>query len=193
MMREMQSAIEDEQRKSNESREAYAMAERRTNAVQGECEEIRSALETSERGRKSTENELIETSDRVNELAANLQSVGSQKRKLEGDIGAMQTDLEEMSNEVRTADEKAKKAIMDAQRLADEVRSEKDHSTSIEKMRHSLESQVKELNVRLDEAEAAALKGGKKTIAKLEVRVCKHSSINDKLNCALIYTYVVVN
>lgn len=178
----MQSAIEDEQRKSNESREAYAMAERRTNCVQGECEEIRSALETSERGRKSTENELIETADRVNELAANLQSVGSQKRKLEGDIGAMQSDLEEMSNEVRGADEKAKKAIMDAQRLADEVRSEKDHSTSIEKMRHSLESQVKELNVRLDEAEAAALKGGKKTIAKLEVRVSKHAIISNKLN-----------
>lgn len=38
-------------------------------------------------------------------------------------------------------------------------------------MRKGLEQQVKEMQVRLDEAEAAALKGGKKVIAKLEQRI----------------------
>ncbi|PAV76487.1 hypothetical protein WR25_11630 [Diploscapter pachys] len=38
-------------------------------------------------------------------------------------------------------------------------------------MRKGLEQQLKEIQVRLDEAEAAALKGGKKVIAKLEQRV----------------------
>ena len=37
-----------------------------------------------------------------------------------------------------------------------------------ERLRKGLEQQVKEMQVRLDEAEAAALKGGKKVIAKLE-------------------------
>jgi myosin heavy chain 6/7 len=83
----------------------------------------------------------------------------------------MQADLDEMSNEVKSAEEKSKKAALDVQRMTDEVRSEKEHSASIEKMRHALESQVKELNLRLDEAEASALKGGKKLIAKLESRV----------------------
>jgi hypothetical protein len=41
----------------------------------------------------------------------------------------------------------------------------------IEKFRKSMENQVKDLQVRLDEAEAQALKGGKKMIAKLEQRV----------------------
>ena len=45
-------------------------------------------------------------------------------------------------------------------------------------MRRALESQVKELQVRLDEAEASAMKGGKRMIQKLEqrvnnVRICK--------------------
>ncbi|KAL4239976.1 hypothetical protein ACF0H5_000772 [Mactra antiquata] len=171
LIREMQSQLEEEQRKTSEAVESASIAERRTAVVQVECEEIRSALESAERARKATENELVETADRVNELSASLQTLGSQKRKLEGDIGAMQSDLDEMSSEVRSADEKAKKALADAARLVDELRNEKDHSSSVEKSRHALESQIKELTIRLDEAEAQALKGGKKTIAKLEGRI----------------------
>lgn len=83
----------------------------------------------------------------------------------------LQSDLDELSNEARNADDRAKKAMADAARLADELRQEQDHALSIEKMRKGLEGQVKELQVRLDEAEAQALKGGAKIIAKLEQRV----------------------
>ena len=47
----------------------------------------------------------------------------------------------------------------------------KEHCFSVEKLRKSLEQQVKDLQVRLDEAEANALKGGKRIIQKLEQRV----------------------
>jgi phage shock protein A len=76
-----------------------------------------------------------------------------------------------MNNEVKAADERAKKAVADAARLADELRAEQEHSQQIEKFRKGLEGQIKELQVRLEEAEAQALKGGKKMIAKLEQRV----------------------
>ena len=46
-----------------------------------------------------------------------------------------------------------------------------EHAGHIEKMRRALEGQVKELQVRLDEAEASAMKGGKRMIQKLEQRV----------------------
>ena len=42
----------------------------------------------------------------------------------------------------------------------------------IERLRKGLEQQIKDLQTRLDEAEANALKGGKRIIAKLEQRVC---------------------
>ena len=178
--RDMQAQLEDEARQTSEAREAYNMAERRVAVVQGECEEIRSALESAERGRKAAENELIDANDRVNELSANVQSFSSQKRKLEGDITAMQGDLDEMNNEVKNADDRAKKAMADAARLADELRAEQDHGQQVEKMRKAMESQMKDLNVRLDEAEAQALKGGKKMIAKLETRVSKTLQIFKK-------------
>lgn len=76
-----------------------------------------------------------------------------------------------MSNEIKAADERARKSASDCERLANELRSEQEHSHQIEKLRKGMESTVKDLQVRLDEAEAQALKGGKKLIAKLEHRV----------------------
>ena len=53
-------------------------------------------------------------------------------------------------------------AISDASRLAEELKQEQDHSTTLEQARRALENQAKEMQARLDEAEQAALKGGKK-------------------------------
>lgn len=39
----------------------------------------------------------------------------------------MQTDLDELSNELRASEERAKKALADAARLADELRQEQEH------------------------------------------------------------------
>ena len=83
----------------------------------------------------------------------------------------LQADLEEILNEAKNSEEKAKKAMIDAARLADELRAEQEHAQSQEKMRKAVEAQIKELQVRLDEAERAALMGGRKTIAKLEERI----------------------
>ncbi|KAI1727506.1 myosin tail domain-containing protein [Ditylenchus destructor] len=61
--------------------------------------------------------------------------------------------------------------MADAGKLAEDLRQEQEHSMHIDRMRKGLEMQIKEMQVRLDEAEAAALKGGKKIIAKLEQRI----------------------
>lgn len=48
-----------------ESKEQLAIVERRNHLVTAESEEIRAALEQSERGRKLAEQELMETSERI--------------------------------------------------------------------------------------------------------------------------------
>jgi chromosome segregation ATPase len=80
-------------------------------------------------------------------------------------------DLDDTLNELKTADENAKKAMSDAARLAEELHQEQEHATHIERMRKAGEQQIKDMQVRIEEAEQAALKGGKKTIAKLEARI----------------------
>merc|ERR1719348_1404463 len=80
-------------------------------------------------------------------------------------------DLDEMSSEAHLSDEKAKKAMVDAARLADELRTEQDVAQCHEKDRKLLECQSKDMQVRLDEAEVNALKGGKKAMNKMETRI----------------------
>lgn len=60
----------------------------------------------------------------------------------------MQSDLDELLNEAKNSEEKAKKAMVDAARLADELRAEQDHAQTQEKLRKALETQIKELQVR---------------------------------------------
>jgi len=169
--RELGQAVEEEQRSRDEAREKYNQSERRANVLAGEVEELRTQLESSERARKGAEGELHEAADRVSELSTQAATLSAAKRKLETDVQAMQTDLEDQAGELKGAEEAAKKAMADASRLAEELRQEQEHGSHIEKMRRTLEGQVKELQSRLDEAEASALKGGKRMIQKLEQRV----------------------
>merc|ERR1712126_798302 len=80
-------------------------------------------------------------------------------------------EMDEMSAEAHLSDEKAKKAMVDAARLADELRNEQDVAQCHEKDRKLLECQSKDMQVRLDEAEVNALKGGKKAMNKMETRI----------------------
>ena len=83
----------------------------------------------------------------------------------------VQADLDEMLDESRLADERSKKAMIDAARLADELRSEQDASQHAEKTRKTLDSQVKDMQTKLDEAEQQAVKGGRKVTSRLEQKI----------------------
>merc|ERR1719348_2484675 len=81
------------------------------------------------------------------------------------------SDMDDAITELKNTEEKAKKAASDAANLAEELRREQEHAIHVDRLRKQLEVTVAELQGRLDEAEAAALKGGKRIIAKLETRV----------------------
>jgi len=53
-----------------------------------------------------------------------------------------QVDLGDMENEVRSAEDAAKKAIADAQRLSEDLRRQQDAASTAEKQRKSFESQA---------------------------------------------------
>ncbi|XP_048508133.1 myosin heavy chain, muscle isoform X17 [Athalia rosae] len=170
-LKDVQTALEEEQRARDDARELLGISERRANALQNELEESRTLLEQADRGRRQAEQELGDAHEQLNEIGAQNASISAAKRKLESELQTLHSDLDELLNEAKNSEEKAKKAMVDAARLADELRAEQDHAQTQEKLRKALETQIKELQVRLDEAEANALKGGKKAIQKLEQRV----------------------
>uniref|UniRef100_A0A2K6UZF3 Myosin heavy chain 13 n=1 Tax=Saimiri boliviensis boliviensis TaxID=39432 RepID=A0A2K6UZF3_SAIBB len=170
-LKDSQLHLDDALRSNEDLKEQLAIVERRNGLLLEELEEMKVALEQTERTRRLSEQELLDASDRVQLLHSQNTSLINTKKKLEADIAQCQAEVENSIQESRNAEEKAKKAITDAAMMAEELKKEQDTSAHLERMKKNLEQTVKDLQHRLDEAEQLALKGGKKQIQKLENRV----------------------
>jgi myosin heavy chain 6/7 len=163
--------LEDEQRAKEISRDQLLASERKAHTVQNALEEARTLLEQADRARRIVEQELSDTNESLSELTCQNQAIAGTKRKLESEMQTIHGDLDEMASELALSDDKAKKAMVDAARLADELRQEQELAQGFEKDRKLLECQAKDMQARLDEAETNALKGGKKAMNKMETRI----------------------
>merc|ERR1712114_13428 len=162
----MQSALEAE---SKGKAEAKVSADRKAAAMQNALEEGRALLETADRQRRTAEQELADTNETLADLTNANQSIAAAKRKLDNEWGQLNADLDEMAAEAKLSEEKAARAMVDAARLADELRAEQDLAMNLEKDKKLLEAQCKDAANRA--AEADALKGGRKAMIKMETRI----------------------
>ncbi|XP_060931805.1 myosin heavy chain, fast skeletal muscle-like isoform X1 [Limanda limanda] len=170
-LKDAQLHLDDAVRAAEDLKEQAAMVDRRNGLMVAEIEELRVALEQTERGRKVAEQELVDASERVGLLHSQNTSLLNTKKKLESDLVQVQSEVDDTVQEARNAEDKAKKAITDAAMMAEELKKEQDTSSHLERMKKNLEVAVKDLQHRLDEAENLAMKGGKKQLQKLESRV----------------------
>ena len=74
------------------------------------------------------------------------------------------------------SEDKAGRAMIDAARLADELRSEQGVAQRLDQECRLLEAQVKDSAGKLDDIEQNAMKTGKKAMAKMETRIRELSS-----------------
>merc|ERR1719346_578704 len=161
----------EEQIMRDKAREGLIQAERNHHATANQLEEAKTQLEHADRQRRSAEQELSDVMEQLSDVTLQNQALQTAKRKLDSELQTLQADLEEMLCETRIAEDKAKKAMIDAARLADELRAEQENAQHCEKNRRSLECQVKDMQTKLDEAEQQAVKGGRKVTSRLEQKI----------------------
>merc|ERR1711935_430773 len=170
-IRDAAQKLADEQRAKELARDGLVAAERKAHAMQNALEEARTLLEQADRNRRSTEAELADVNEALSDTTVSNQAIAAAKRKLESEMATLHADMDEMSAEARLCDDKANKAMVDAARLADELRAEQEEALNLERNRTLHEAQVKDMQTKLDEADMNALKGGKKAMNKLESRI----------------------
>ncbi|XP_062858356.1 myosin-6 [Trichomycterus rosablanca] len=170
-LKDNQLQLDDSIHTNEDLKENIALLERRNNLIQAELEELRAMLEQTEKCRKLAEQELTDATERMQLLHSQNTSLINQKKKHESDLLQLQNEMEEVIQENRNAEEKAKKAITDAAMMAEELKKEQDTSAHLERMKKNMEQTIKDLQHRLDEAEQIAMKGGKKQLQKLEARI----------------------
>merc|ERR1712130_324867 len=179
-LREAEVSSEEAARLRQEMSEKASLAERRSNALQGEMEEARALLDSAERGKRQTESELTEARMAVNEMNNVNSRAAADKRRLEGAVHTLQAEIDDMLHQAKSSEEKAKKAMVDAARLADELRAEQDHVSVQSKAKRSLETTMADMENRLADANESAMKGGKAAMAKLESRIRELAFQNDE-------------
>merc|ERR1712123_368472 len=170
-LRDTIQAFETESRARQQVMEQVGIAERKSAALAGEMDESRALLDAAERSKRQLDVELGDARSSINEM----QSINSRemaaKRGLEGPLHSCQAELEALLQAAKNSEEKSKHAMVDAARLADELRAEQDHTNSESRANRSLESQMAEMETRLADAEEAAMRTGKAAMSKLEMRI----------------------
>ena len=170
-IREMQSKYEDESHAKAAEQDRLLAGERKANSLNNQLEELKTLLEQSDRNRRLLEQELADSNEGLSELTCQNQSINGARQKCENEVRTIGADLDEMTSEAAVSEEKAKRAMVDAARLATELRAEQDQAVALERENKLLAAQVKDAQLRCDEAETNALKGGKKAIATMETRI----------------------
>merc|ERR1712106_13779 len=156
-IKDMQDRYMEENNLASEYREQFSVCERRGNSLHGELEESRTLLEQSDRGRRQAEADLADTNEKYQDLYNQHNSLSISKRKIESEYQTMSADLSDMLNDAKASEDKAKKAMVDAARLADELRGEQEQSHNLATQKKSLEAQFKDLQLKLEEQEPLPL------------------------------------
>merc|ERR1712036_143819 len=120
-LREAECMYEEASRVRQEMAEKASLADRRANSLQGEMEESRALLDSAEIGKRQTEAELAESRNAVQEMTTINSKASAEKRTLEGAVHTMHAEIDDMLHQAKNSEEKAKKAMVDAARLADEL------------------------------------------------------------------------
>merc|ERR1712121_305962 len=170
-LRDTIQAYEDETRSRQQITEAVGIAERKANALHGEVEESRALLDSADRAKRQIDADLADARNAINEMQVINSKAMHEKRNVESMIHTLQAEIDDMLAQAKNSEEKSKRAMVDAARLADELRSEQDHANAEARGKRTLDSQLSELENRLSDAEAAAMKAGKAAMSKLEMRI----------------------
>ena len=170
-LRDTIEAYESEARMRQQVVEQVGITERKAAALAGEMDESRALLDAAERSKRQLDVDLGDVRGHINEMQNINSKEMAAKRALEGSLHTAQAEIDSLLQAAKNSEEKSKRAMVDAARLADELRAEQDHCNTELRNKKSLESQMTEMESRLADTEDAAIRNGKAAMTKLEMRV----------------------
>ncbi|XP_050526366.1 paramyosin, long form isoform X1 [Daktulosphaira vitifoliae] len=168
---ELQAHYDEGQRQLAVTLDQLAIAQRKLQSMTGELEELRGNYDAALRNKRAVEQMFEESQSRVNELTTINVNLSASRAKIEQELHQLANDFEEASKELRIADERYQRVQIELKHTVEVLHEEQERVIKIETIKKSLEIEVKNLSVRLEEVEANAIVGGKRIISKLEARI----------------------
>merc|ERR1719309_1512280 len=126
--KEIQDQMDQDALAHEELRESYSLQERKYTILHAEFEELRAAIDTSERARKVAEAEVMDINDRFGVLSAQNAALAGANRKQANDYAVAKSELDDALAAANSAEDKARKAVADAAKMSEDLRAEQIHS-----------------------------------------------------------------
>merc|ERR1719411_2325944 len=157
--------------KYNEAMGQLDGANKRFAGMDGELANTKRSLTQLLNEKKMFESKLTELSTKITEITNINVNLTSVKTKLEKDLSLVQHNYEDMARELKLADDRANKAANDAQHFEGLLREESVKVQKLDNVKKALETEVKNMTVRIEEIETTAISSSKRTIQKMEMRI----------------------
>ncbi|RLU25792.1 hypothetical protein DMN91_001951 [Ooceraea biroi] len=168
---ELQAHYDEVQRQLQVTLDQLGISQRRLQSLTAELEEVRGNYESALRAKRIVEQQYEESVSRINELTTINVNIASSRAKLEQELATLAGDYEEVTKELKISDERYQRVQTELKHTVEILHEEQERIVKIEAIKKSLEIEVKNLSVRLEEVEANAIVGGKRIISKLEARM----------------------
>lgn len=168
---ELQAHYDEVTRQLQQTIDQLGVSQRRCQSLTAELEEVRVSMEQALRAKRAVEQSLDESHSKVSELTTLNVNLTSAKGKLENEYLSLHNDYEEISKELRVTDERYNRTIVELKSVKDLMIEEQERIVKIESIKKSLEIEVRNLQIRIEEVETNALAGGRRVVSKLEARI----------------------
>lgn len=165
---EITAQYEELQRQWQTTIDQFGIAQRRIQSMSGELEELRANYDQSLRSKRQVEISFEESQTRNAELNSFNISLQNTRAKIEVELASLASDYEEVTRELRMSDERYQKVQVELKSTILILQEEQERIVKIEAIKKSLEVEVKNLSIRLEEVEANAVVGARRAISKLE-------------------------
>merc|ERR1712045_677836 len=180
-MDSMQASLESEQRAKAEGLRIKKKLEGEINELEIALDHANKANNEAQKSIKRYQGQMREAECALTEESRVRQEMAEKASLADRRANALAGEMEESRSLLDSAERgkrqteaelgESKKAMVDAARLADELRAEQDHTSTLTKTKRSLETQLSELENKCAEANDSAMRGGRAALAKLETRI----------------------
>ena len=125
----------------------------------------------SERSRKKAELDVTDFNLRISELTSSVTNTTSERRRLETELASLRQELDDAVTAKQETEDKASRAQQEVNRLTEELRLEQESYKNAEAQRRLVESEMRQVSVRLEQAESVGQKEGRRLADRIQAKV----------------------
>lgn len=133
----------------------------------------------SEKSKKNLDQEYHDLEEKLNDIQAALNRTQNERKKFETDALSLSDEVQELKTELKIYDEKVRSLNASLMKKDDDIRHHKEIAHDLDTSKKSLEQQLRDTQLRIDEADEFTKRETRRISAKIETQVNFKEFFND--------------